>query len=711
MIVPNGCITEIELITLDHMTQSNSTSSSFCRVALRLLPSIYIHLLSFGIYLHPLTSAPTPSSPPLSSPISSSLPHFATSRGKGSNSGDEGDGADNGQQRLEWPLIYAPQPQLDELHIMSLENHDISSSSSSWTNAWKNDYWGRPLSFDSSHKSWRPMAVWSFRFLKGGGLGQKVLALIGELVGRSMNPFFAFDENEVRRINDNIKTCNVEVKMEGAQQYQHQQQQHASELFVHRFINVLIHGAIVQLVGTVAMLLFRDNDANCTATTTTTTTTQQLSNFTKYISQLLFAIHPTHVECVVNAANRPHILALLFNATIVDPTSVPMVAMAVLAILGLLSAETAIFHYPAIVFTMTAIRYRELRVSRVMRNVVNKVKKTNSASSASTPSQHSTLSSSSTSSSAPPIIIKTIISLLPRCALLVLVSTTYLTYRYCNDTLSIPDGLIRPAENPFYDKAYNLRHTPHSWTWTWRLINYSYILSLHIMKSFGVEMVGYSHEYGYDCIPEMRSLRDWRLVLPMMLTLLFGWIVAWSLHGRGWKEEATRTSLGDNGSDEEDTMLWKKERKVIRDEDTTERVLQCLVFLSWMATLFPIAGILKVGTFVADRIVVASTFGTCIFVGRLFALGIVGSDSSSRNSNDGKKQKAITTIISYVILLCLSMHHLASQTHQRASEWMDSVPLLESSLKSCPRSIKSNLEMSKLYSGLVPHMLDLEKAL
>ena len=42
---------------------------------------------------------------------------------------------------------------------------------------------------------------------------------------------------------------------------------------------------------------------------------------------------------------------------------------------------------------------------------------------------------------------------------------------------------------------------------------------------------------------------------------------------------------------------------------------------------------------------------------------------------------------------------------------MDSVTLMESSLKTCPRSIKSNLETSKLYSGLVPHMLDLDKAL
>ena len=42
---------------------------------------------------------------------------------------------------------------------------------------------------------------------------------------------------------------------------------------------------------------------------------------------------------------------------------------------------------------------------------------------------------------------------------------------------------------------------------------------------------------------------------------------------------------------------------------------------------------------------------------------------------------------------------------------MDEFSLFTSSLKACPRSIKSNLEASKLYSGLVPQMLDLDKAL
>ena len=653
------------------MIQANiSAITPFCRVVLFLLPTVSIHLLTFGLYLHPLTSAPTPSSP-----ATYSWP-YATSRGQAS------DDNSHGQQRKEqeWPLIYSPQSQLDELHIMSVDNHDISppaelsSTSSFWINAWKNDYWGRPLSSESSHKSWRPISVWSFRFLKGGYTGQKVIALLGKFVGRSMDPIFGFDVGVSTNINDEVE---IEERMK--QQYQ----QLASELFVHRFINVIIHAAIVQLVGTVAMLLFRNDDSDQEHCTTATTNTQQLS-YTKYISQLLFAIHPAHVECVVNAANRPHILALLFNATIVDPTSVPMLAVAILAIMGLLAAETAIFHYPAIALTMTAIRYRELKIKGARKVAENEKEILTSTS-----------KQQSTPSSTRSIIIETITTLLPRYALLVLISATYLAYRYCNDSLSIPDGLIRPAENPYYDHAYN-HHPP--WTLSWRLINYSYIVSLHIMKSFGVEIVGCSHEYGYDCIPEMQSLRDRRLVLPMMLAILLGSIYAWSWCGG--MQKGAKTSCDDNGDE-------MKMQKCHVEEERVERVLLCLVFLSWLATLFPISGVLKVGTFVADRIVVASTFGTCIFAGRFLALGIIGG---GRHNEHGNKQLSKTTIV-YVILLCLGMHKLAGRTHRRASEWMDSVPLLESSLKACPRSIKSNLEMSKLYSGLVPHMLDLEKAL
>jgi hypothetical protein len=407
-------------------------------------------------------------------------------------------------------------------------------------------------------------------------------------------------------------------------------------------------------------------------------------------------LHPSHVEVVANAANRPHLLALLFNVVVCDPGT-PLIVVLVLGYGGLLCCETAIFQYPAMVLTMTAVRHREL-MSRG--------------------------TSTTTTATHPPAddvaaLIETVIDLLPRYILLILTSSSYLIYRIVNDTLSIPDGLIRPAENPFYDNV-----SKHRWTLASRIANYSYVLGLHVAKSFGIEIVGYSHEYGYHCIPEMvMDPIDARLFLPASIFVLFAAMTVASWRGVG----VGRCRVEEEG----------------RRRGRVRRVLLCLVFLSWMATLFPIAGVLKVGTFVSDRIVVASTFGTCILVGRIFALCIVGGGDSDDDgtgeeySNDDdydaargrsygspsggrwettmakttRATKNTSRRFVFLLLLGMCLYNLAMRTHRRASEWMDSVPLLESSLRACPRSIKSNLEMSKIYSGLVPHMLDLERAL
>jgi hypothetical protein len=519
----------------------------------------------------------------------------------------------------------------------------------------------------------------------------------------------------------------------------------ASELFVHRLVNVCIHAVIVRLVGILSTLLFfrrpydyyNDDDPRLLLPSHTTTTTA-------YASQLLFAVHPSHVEVVANAANRPHLLALLCSLTIVDPAT-PLVAVFVLVVLGLLSCETAIFQYPAVIVTMTAMRYRELSMMSYTKTTTRTTaeeekrgrrrrrgRRRNGASDAvasrsSFEGEMTTTTTTTTTTTHPEedsaVLIRTVLELLPRYILLLLASASYLVYRIQNDTLSIPDGLIRPAENPFYDNVSKRRWTPIV-----RIANYSYVIALHVAKAFGIEVVGYSHEYGYDCIPEIRVGRpfDVRMALPasiVVLLLLLATASALSWWGCGGGR-AGRTG----------------------------RVLLCLAFLSWMATLFPIAGILKVGTFVSDRIVVPSTFGTCILAGRAFALclsgGRDGDDDDDdddddetmekedsydddknkvgghRGSNDGSSRRrraatttrttTTTTIITRLAILflyVLCVCNLAGRTHRRASEWMDSVTLLESSLRACPRSIKSNLEMSKIYSGLVPHMLDLEKAL
>jgi len=492
----------------------------------------------------------------------------------------------------------------------------------------------------------------------------------------------------------------------------------ASDLFVHRCVNVLVHAAIVQLVGVIATLLFSPRQQYQKTSSSKSQIqqqkkfeehSQQLSILTKYLAQLLFAFHPVHVESVANVANRPHLLALLFNATIIDP-NVPLVAVAVLATTGLLSSETAIFQYPAIVLTMTAIRYRELRDSNPQQ-------------------QNGKFESEGLESkqSRPPIL-EAIMSVLPRFVLLVAISFTYLSLRHYYDTLSIPNGLIRPAENPFYDKL-----DKGQWTTARRAVNYSYILSLHILKSLGIELIGFSHEYGYDCIPEIRIqnpklggrgdgdggaevwMMDMRLLLPLSLVIIFLVTTVWCWFGWGLTINPRKYDLKENF---QSTKQFEK-NAVNCNEARTERLLYLSVFLSWMVTLFPISGILKVGTFVADRIAMASTFGTCIFGGRLLSSFLIGNTGRNdiKISNGDCTTRALaentskTKIIKIIPLLYMLQNQFARRTHRRAAEWMDSATLLKSSLKSCPRSIKSNLEMSKIYSGLVPHMLDLEKAL
>ena len=61
---------------------------------------------------------------------------------------------------------YAEEAVLDEMHLISEQqvNADVQGTSS-WKALLLNDYWGRPLDTKSSHKSWRPLSVVSFRYL------------------------------------------------------------------------------------------------------------------------------------------------------------------------------------------------------------------------------------------------------------------------------------------------------------------------------------------------------------------------------------------------------------------------------------------------------------------------------------------------------------------------------------------------------------------
>jgi hypothetical protein len=114
-----------------------------------------------------------------------------------------------------------------------------------------------------------------------------------------------------------------------------------------------------------------------------------------------------------------------------------------------------------------------------------------------------------------------------------------------------------------------------------------------------------------------------------------------------------------------------------------------------MATLFPISGIIKVGTFVADRIVVASTISTSVIIGTLLSTWL--------QPHTKRLWKMTCVAVVYLVMWY--------RLHVRALQWMDSVSLLASSLDTCPRSAKSHLEMSKVHSGLYPNLFNLTKSL
>ncbi len=231
-------------------------------------------------------------------------------------------------------------------------------------------------------------------------------------------------------------------------------------------------------------------------------------------------------------------------------------------------------------------------------------------------------------------------------------------------TTDIPDGLIRPAENPFYLlKGYT------------RVLSYSLVLAIHVAKSFYLDFLGFSHEYGFNCVPQVSSLKDPRLILP--LAVVFG-IVTISVKV---------------------LMRVRRQRKTSKHYRNIDPLLDLLVAYAWMATLFPISGFIKVGTFIADRIVVASTVVVAIFGGRVLTNWALHKSTTPSGESEPKTNPNL--IYKLISLLCLFIA-LSKRCMRRSEHWMSSYELLKSSLETCPKSAKSNLELSKCYSGLFP---------
>lgn len=375
---------------------------------------------------------------------------------------------------------------------------------------------------------------------------------------------------------------------------------HVNHIWFQRVVNILMHAVIVQIVGLLFSLIHKELE------------------YGAIVSQLFFMLHPMHIESVVNIANRAHLQSLLFGLLAMD-LNYHAIFSALAYIVALLSCETALFLLPALCLTWICIDIRYLSTDSVTHTD----------------------------------IIRVIRHRLPRIILVTIVSFTYLGIRHAKDWISIPDGLIRPAENPFY--------LFKGWT---RVLSYSYILSVHVIKGMGmglIDLVGFSHEYGFDCVKKVEDISDTRLMVPLLIVFCVVYLMILSFN-KGAKP-----------------------------------TLHFFTFGAWMATLFPLSGFIKIGTFISDRLVISCTVATSIVWGRILAVQF--------------KRLKIVGRISIVAILVLVYTNLYFKIQIRSGEWMDSKALLESSLETCPRSAKSNLEISKVYSGLYPEAFDLKKAL
>jgi hypothetical protein len=184
-----------------------------------------------------------------------------------------------------------------------------------------------------------------------------------------------------------------------------------------------------------------------------------------------------------------------------------------------------------------------------------------------------------------------------------------------------------------------------------------------------VDFIGFSHEYGRACIRPLDEWQDLRMIIVVAMLFCFVGVLLLLLHKQG-----RRSVFGVS-------------------------LIVYTVNLSWMVTLFPISGIVKVGTFIADRIVVASTVPVCILVAFWLSSWVLRPRASVKGYAYWK-----LAVLSVVLMF------MWRRVHLRTVDWMDSKTLLESSLETCPRFAKAHLETSKIYSGLYPQLLNLTKS-
>jgi hypothetical protein len=503
------------------------------------------------------------------------------------------------------PIFLVPNPELmngrseeavlDELHIINADNKDVNGPTTLRT-IFTNDYWGRPLTFRASHKSWRPLTILSFRYLRG------VDAVV-------------------------------------------------SDLGMHRLVNILTHAAAAELVGILASRLFTPPTVSSSSSSSSITATsghRTTTDWVRWLAKLCFALHPTHVEVVANAANRSHILSVLLTVYASDPT-VPFLAFVVAVVAALVSSETALFQIVSAAATCTAIAYRQRHLYHH-----NQQQQQQPLDESLRPSRHWFLHLMTTMFQP---------NILSRLLFLAFSAVAYYGGRLYFDTLSIPVDLIRSAENPFFRLT--------GWT---RVYSYAMVLAIHIGKQWDLDWIGFSHEYGHACVVPVHDWRDQRMWIPVLSIALAHLIFGIAL------------------------LLIRPLRK--QRESLSLGFLVYVIYWAWTVTLFPVSGLVKVGTFISDRIVVPSSVPIALIQAYAIAawlnLGPPGNNEKSQHHLARRQRRYGWKVLSLLVVLVLATKRI----YKRSREWMSSYTLLESSLRTCPRFGKAHAEMSKIYQGL-----------
>lgn len=498
---------------------------------------------------------------------------------------------------------------LDESHIMSEANRDINGDSTLET-IFTNDYWGRPMNSPSSHKSWRPLTVLSFRWLTASG-----------------TPAAAY------------------------------------QLLVHRLFNVFTHAALADLVGGLAVELVKGFIPGGGS--------QSYVTLLYVLTKALFTLHPTHVEATANAANRNHLLSPICAVLLANP-DLPWWLFLVALAGGYLCSETFIFTMPGVVITLTMVI--------LSKQLFEKQQEEKDGSEKEKGKQKQDDDNKEEESEAPKkaLWVTVIIAVLPRLFLMLFVSFSYLGARFYLDWLNIPEGLIRPAENPFYRLE--------GWT---RFRSYFYVLAIEIAKSWSLDFIGFSHEYGHACILPVKSWDDLRFIATVVIGFQLGAGLLIGLVAAYFMSRPLISAL-------------------------------ILMQLAWLLTFFPLAGLVKVGTFISDRMAIPASVCTTMILGVLFTSLILPQDQekeqqpATSKASKGKKQQSSTSLspasIATSIFVVFLLAFQWSVIHRRTMEWMGWIPLLHSSLKTCPKFAKAHLELSKISNGLYMEEFNLTKS-